>query len=420
MLDAALLRRDFAAAADNLRRRGLTLSADEFTALDERRRAAQMELENLRAQRNTRAKEFARTPQPAAGGGADIKSQLREAQQEMDAAQMAMDAYLLGLPNLLQDSVPAGVGEDDNVEVHRWGTPRDFAFTPKDHVNLGAALDAMDFATAVKLAQSRFVVLRRDLAKMHRALANFMLDLHEKKHGYEEWYVPYLGNADTLQGTGQLPKFADDLFHIGSDHLYLIPTAEVALTNVARGRLFAEEELPLRLCAHTPCFRREAGAYGKDTRGMLRQHQFDKVEMVNLCAPAQSAALLKEMTTAAGRVLELLELPYRVVALCGGDIGFAAAQTFDLEVWMPGQNRYREISSCSNCGDFQARRMKARLQNDKGQKQLIHTLNGSGVAVGRALIAVMENHQQADGSIAVPAALRPFMNGITKIGGKNN
>ena len=421
MLDVELLRRDFSAVAENLQRRGLMLAETEFESLETRRKNAQHAAETMRAQRNQRAREF------EGGGGGDSaaaakaeKSRLREAENEMHAARAEMEDYCLRLPNTLHESVPPGGGETENVEVRRWGTPPDFDFTPADHAALGGKLGMMDFESASGMAAARFVVLSSQLSRLHRALAQFMLDVHVREHGYTEYYVPQLANQSAMQGAGQLPKFAAEVYSTERDELYLIPTAEVSLVNMARGRIFDGGELPMRLVAHTACFRREAGAHGKDTRGMLRQHQFDKVELVQICPPADSYAALEEMTAHAEKILQLLELPYRVMVLCGGDTGFAAAKTHDLEVWLPGQNRYREISSCSNCETFQARRIKARLRAAKGRPEFVHTLNGSGVAVGRALIAVLENHQLRGGGVRVPPPLVPYMGGLEHIAAPKN
>ena len=334
--------------------------------------------------------------------------------------QSELDALLLGLPNLPHESVPVGTSEEENVEVRRWGTPKRFDFEVKDHVTLGEAHGWLDFDTASRFSGARFVLMRGPIARLHRALAQFMINLHTGEHGYEEAYTPYLVQAETLQGTGQLPKFEEDLFKVprdGESPLYLIPTAEVTLTNIAAGRILDTKALPIQLVAHTPCFRSEAGASGRDTRGMIRQHQFDKVEMVHIVEPAKSFEALEALTGHAERVLQLLELPYRVLALCTGDMGFSATKTYDLEVWIPSQDKYREISSCSNCGDFQARRMQARWRNpETGKPELVHTLNGSGLAVGRTLVAVLENYQQADGTIRVPEVLKPYMGGVEVIG----
>ena len=334
----------------------------------------------------------------------------------MKTIRKKLDALMLGMPNLIDDSVPDGKDENDNAEVRRWGEPRQFDFEPKDHVDLGIELGQLDFEKAAQISGTRFAVMNGPLATMHRALIQFMVDTHTRDHGYQECYVPYLVNADALTGTSQLPKFGDDLFFTGDSGLYLIPTAEVPLTNLAANEIIDPEMLPLRMTAHTPCFRAEAGSYGKDTRGMIRQHQFEKVELVQIVSPEESDQALESLTGHAEVILQKLGLPYRVVALCSADIGFAAAKTYDLEVWLPGQDRYREISSCSNCRDFQARRMQARWRNpETGKPELVHTLNGSGVAIGRALLAIMENYQQADGSIQVPEVLRPYMAGVDAI-----
>jgi seryl-tRNA synthetase len=433
MLDSRLLRTDPAAVAANLARRGFVLDTAQFAAFEERRKALQLELDRLRSERNTRSKAIGR----AKAQGQDIAPLLAEveslgdalarAETDFAALQAELDRLLLGLPNLLHESVPDGRDESANVEVRRFGEPRAFAFQPLDHVALGERLGGLDFELAGRITGARFAVMTGGVARLHRALAQFMLDLHTREHGYTEVYVPYLVNRQTLTGTGQLPKFEADLFALKGradlaaaeslQDLFLIPTAEVPVTNFARDRILEDGELPLRFVAHTPCFRSEAGSYGKDTRGMIRQHQFDKVELVQVVRPEDSYAALEALTGHACRVLELLGLPYRVVALCGGDIGFGSAKTYDLEVWLPGQDKYREISSCSNCEGFQARRMQARWRNPAtGKPEPVHTLNGSGVAVGRALVAVLENYQQADGSVAVPEALRPYMGGVERLG----
>jgi seryl-tRNA synthetase len=339
--------------------------------------------------------------------------------------QRGLRDFLLDLPNLTHESTPEGRSEADNVEVRRWGAPRTFGFAPKDHTDVGEGLGLLDFATAAKVSGARFSFLRGDLARLHRALAQFMLDTHTREHGYTECYTPYIVNAETLVGTTQLPKFEQDMFAVlkggaesDAEKLYLISTSEITLANTVRDEILPAEALPVKLTAHTPCFRSEAGSYGKDTRGMIRQHQFDKVEMVQIVHPDRSYAALEELTGHAETILQRLELPYRVVALCTGDIGFAATKTYDLEVWLPGQNAYREISSCSNCEAFQARRMQARFRNAQGKPELVHTLNGSGLAVGRTLVAVLENYQQADGSVAVPEVLKPYMAGVARIGRK--
>lgn len=423
MLDPKLLRSDLEQVAQRLARRGFMLDVSQFEALEVRRRDLQTETERLQNERNTRSKAIGQ----AKAAGEDIeplKAEVSDLGERLDAAksQLAevageLDALAASLPNLPHDSVPEGRDENDNVELHRWGTPRAFGFEIKDHVDLGAKLGYLDFEMAAKLTGSRFAVMRGPIARLHRALVQFMLDRQTLEHGYEECYVPYMVNRDSLIGTGQLPKFGEDLFRLeGDNDYYLIPTAEVPLTNFARDHIFDARELPLRLTAHTPCFRSEAGAYGKDTRGMIRQHQFDKVEMVQMVSPESSYAALEEMRGHAEAILQALELPYRVVTLCTGDMGFGAAKTYDLEVWLPSQSTYREISSVSNCEDFQARRMQARFRDPEHKKpQLLHTLNGSGLAVGRCLLAVLENYQNADGSITVPEALRAYMGGVETI-----
>jgi seryl-tRNA synthetase len=423
MLDPKLLRNDPQAVAANLKRRGFDFDVQAYGELESRRKTLQTEIEAARNERNERSRAIGN----AKAAGEDIEPlraavdalgvRMKQAEAEFTKVQSQLDGIHLGLPNLLDDSVPDGLDENANREIRRWGEPRKFDFEPADHVALGERLGLLNFDAAAKLAGARFVVLQGPLARLHRALAQFMLDLHTGEHGYRECYVPYLVNAETLTGTGQLPKFAEDLFALaGESGYFLIPTAEVPLTNLARGEILDADTLPRRYVAHTPCFRAEAGAYGKDTRGMIRQHQFDKVELVQLVRPEESYGALEVLTGHAEKILQALELPYRVVELCSGDIGFSAAKTYDLEVWLPGQGRYREISSCSNCEAFQARRMQARWRNpDTGKPELLHTLNGSGVAVGRALIAVMENYQETDGSVRVPAVLRPYMGGIEKI-----
>ena len=418
MLDPKLLRTDLDAVARNLGRRGFMLDTTAYMRLETQRKDLQTRLEQLRNERNSRSKEIgmAKTQGQDAASllaqVADLGGKLREAEQEFGTVESELTAFQLDLPNLLHPSVPEGRDESANKEIRRWGEPRKFDFKPRDHVDLGAA-GRMDFESAAKLSGARFVVLRGALARLHRALIQFMVDLHTREHGYEEIYVPYLVTASTLTGTGQLPKFEPDLFAVQGEHRYfLIPTAEVPVTNLARDEILESVSLPRRYVAHTPCFRAEAGAAGKDTRGMIRQHQFDKVELVQLVKPQDSYQALEQLTGHAEQVLQKLGLPYRVIALCGGDIGFAAAKTYDLEVWLPSQNRYREISSCSNCTDFQARRMQARWRNpETGKPELLHTLNGSGVAVGRTLIAVMENYQDEEGRIHIPEVLHPYMNG---------
>lgn len=420
MLDPRLLRTELDAVRDNLARRGFALDTAAFQSLEDRRKAVQVRVEELRGERNARSREIGKlkaSGQDAAGQMAAVQA-LGDEQADLEAQLETLQGVLqdlqLGLPNLLLDGVPEGRDEAANVEVRRWGTPRDFGFAPRDHVDLGADSGQLDFDAAGLITGARFSVLRGPLARLHRALIQFMLDLHTGEHGYTEVYVPYLVNRDSLRGTGQLPKFAADLFAVGGESdLLLIPTAEVPVTNLVRDRILEPAALPARYVAHTPCFRSEAGSYGKDTRGMLRQHQFEKVELVHIVRPEDSAAALETLTGHAEAVLQKLGLPYRVMALCAGDIGFASARTYDLEVWLPGQDRYREISSCSNCTDFQARRMAARWRNPAtGKPELVHTLNGSGVAAGRALIAVMENYQNADGTITVPPVLAPWMGGL--------
>jgi len=423
VLDPKLLRTDAEGVARNLARRGFTLDVALFATLEERRKATQIEADSLRSARNSHSKSVgvakARGDDiaPLMAQGERLAAEVARVDAELAVVQGELDAWLLGLPNLLDASVPDGRDESANVEVRRSGAPREFDFEPRDHVAIGEGLDGLDFDIASRLAGARFAVMRGGVARLHRALAQFMLDLHTREHGYTEVYVPYLVSRATLTGTGQLPKFEEDLFAVPHDpQLYLIPTAEVPVTNLARDRIFAPGQLPLRFVAHTPCFRSEAGAHGKDTRGLIRQHQFDKVELVQIVRPAESAQALEALTSHAEAVLMALQLPYRVVALCAGDVGFASAKTYDLEVWLPGQGKYREISSCSNCEAFQARRMQARWRNPAtGKPEPVHTLNGSGVAVGRALVAVLENYQRADGSVAVPDVLRPYMGGVKQL-----
>jgi len=426
MLDYKLVRTQLQDVAARLATRGYDLDVARIDALESQRKSVQVRTEQLQAERNSRSKSIGQ----AKARGEDIAPLLAEvdrmggdldqAKRELDAIQAELDALMLTIPNLPHESVPVGSDEEQNVEVSRWGTPRTFDFEVKDHVALGEQHGWLDFETAAKLSGARFALMRGPIARLHRALAQFMIDLHTREHGYEECYTPYLVQAPALQGTGQLPKFEEDLFKISRGEqadLYLIPTAEVSLTNVVSGDILDAKQLPLKLTAHTPCFRSEAGASGRDTRGMIRQHQFDKVEMVQIVEPSKSFEALEELTGHAERVLQLLELPYRKLALCTGDMGFGATKTYDLEVWIPSQDKYREISSCSNCGDFQARRMQARYRNpETGKPELVHTLNGSGLAVGRTLVAVLENYQQADGSITVPEVLRPYMGGVAKLG----
>jgi seryl-tRNA synthetase len=420
MLDPKLLRNQLADVAAQLKRRGFELDTGTIETLESRRKAIQVRTEELQAQRNRSAKSIGKAKasgediQPLLDQVAGLGEQLDTARQELDGVQDQLNELLLGIPNIPHESVPEGTGEEQNLEIRRWGEPTAFDFEPRDHVDLGERLGGMEFDSAVKLAGSRFAVLRGPLARMHRALIQFMLDIHTGEHGYQECYVPYLVNAESLRGTGQLPKFEEDLFATrGDEPWYLIPTAEVPVTNLVRGEILDASRMPLKMTAHTPCFRSEAGSYGKDTRGLIRQHQFEKVEMVQIVRAENSYEALEELTGHAETILQRLELPYRVVALCTGDLGFSAAKTYDLEVWLPGQQAYREISSCSNFEDFQARRMQARCRNpDSGKPELVHTINGSGLAVGRTLVAVLENCQQADGSIRVPNALRPYLGGM--------
>ncbi len=425
MLDAKQLRTDTDNIATQLAKRGFTLDTTTLNALEEQRKSIQVKTQDLQNERNTRSKSIGQ----AKARGEDIAPLLAAVSQlgnDLDAAKAEQDDVLAkindianAIPNLLDESVPEGKDEDDNVEVKRWGTPREFDFEVKDHVDLGFGVDkGLDFESGAKLAGTRFAVMRGKIAKLHRALAQFMLDVHTEEHEYQEMYVPYLVNANSLYGTGQLPKFGEDLFHtdLSGKKFSLIPTSEVPLTNMYRDEIVDEADLPIKMTAHTPCFRSEAGSGGRDIRGLIRQHQFDKVEMVQLVKPENSFDALDELTAHAETILEKLELPYRTMALCSGDVGFSATKTFDLEVWLPAQNTYREISSCSNMGAFQARRMQARFRNSETNKtELLHTLNGSGLAVGRTLVAVLENYQQADGSIDIPTALQPYMNGLTKI-----
>lgn len=419
MLDPRLLRADPRAVAAQLARRGYTFDVAAYEALEAQRKAVQVESEELQAQRNQRSKAIGQAKAqgqdiaPLLAEVAELGSSLDGAKARLQDIQAALDDLLLSLPNLPHDSVPDGRSEEDNQEIRRWGEPRQFDFEPRDHVALGETNGAMDFAAAAKLTGARFNVMRGPLARLHRALIQFMLDLHTQEHGYEEVYVPYIVNEDSLRGTGQLPKFGEDLFRLeGEQAWYLIPTAEVPVTNLFRDEITDGASLPRRYVAHTPCFRAEAGAAGRDTRGMIRQHQFEKVELVHVVRPEDSYAALDALTAHAEAVLQALELPYRVMALCAGDMGASAAKTYDLEVWLPSQRQYREISSCSNVEDYQARRMLARYRDEAGAKpELLHTLNGSGVAIGRALVAVLENGQRADGSICVPKRLQPYLGG---------
>ncbi|RCS59943.1 serine--tRNA ligase [Parvibium lacunae] len=424
MLDIQLLRKDLDAVVARLASRGFTFPQEQFVALEAERKQIQTRTEELQAKRNSLSKQIGIAKSKgedaalimAEVGG--IGDELKTSAARLDEVQSAMTALLQSIPNLPHESVPVGKDEHDNVEVRKWGTPKAFDFAVRDHVDIGAAL-GLDFETGAKLSGARFTVLRGQIARLHRALAQFMLDTQTQEHGYTECYTPYIVNADSLRGTGQLPKFSEDLFaakkggaDAEADALYLIPTAEVPLTNFVRDEIVANDALPIKLTAHSPCFRSEAGSYGKDTRGMIRQHQFDKVEMVQIVEPSQSYEALEAMVGHAEAILQKLGLPYRVVSLCTGDMGFGAAKTYDLEVWLPAQNTYREISSVSNCEAFQARRMQARFRNADAKPELLHTLNGSGLAVGRTLVAVLENYQQADGSVVVPEVLRAYLGGL--------
>jgi seryl-tRNA synthetase len=425
MLDSRFLRQDIAEAQAKLAKRGFELDVAAINELEEQRKALQTRTQELQSERNSRSKAIGQAKakgediQPLLDAVAHLGDELDAAKTEQDKILKQLDDISASLPNLPADEVPFGKDETQNLEVLKWGEPRQFDFEVKDHVDVGEGLKkGLDFETGVKLSGARFTVLRGGVAKMHRALVQFMLDTHTERNGYTEMYVPYLVNKDSLFGTGQLPKFAEDLFHTkalseSEDGFSLIPTAEVPLTNCARDVIFEEQELPIKMTAHTPCFRSEAGSYGRDTRGLIRQHQFDKVELVQLVKPEDSMAVLEELTGHAEHILQALELPYRKVLLCTGDMGFGSTKTYDLEVWLPAQNTYREISSCSNMGDFQARRMQARFRRQSEKKpELLHTLNGSGLAVGRTLVAILENYQQADGSVVVPMVLRPYMAGV--------
>lgn len=422
MIDPKLLRNQIDVVNAALCKRGVQLDQSLWANLESRRKALQLRTEALQAERNSGAKQVGQIKK-AGGDAAELMAKMQQvgddmkaAETELAALQAEIEQHALTIPNLPDASVPEGKGEEDNLEVRRVGVPRSFDFDIQDHSDLGEKLNLLDFEIATTITGSRFSVLKGQLARLQRGLAHFMLDLHTLQHGYTEVSVPLLVNGDSLRGTGQLPKFEEDLFKLQGDKaFYLIPTSEVPLTNLVRDQIIDEKQLPLKFTAHTPCFRSEAGSYGRDTRGLIRQHQFEKVEMVNIVHPAQSMQALEDMTACAEKVLQLLELPYRVMLLCGGDMGFGAVKTYDLEVWLPSQNTYREISSCSNCGDFQARRLMARFKAGK-KTELVHTLNGSGLAVGRTLLAIMENHQNADGSINIPAALQPYMGGLAVIG----
>jgi len=423
MIDPKLLRQSAADVAANLARRGFEFDADGYLALEERRKSLQIETEHLQSERNSSAKSIGKAKaqgediEPLLAAVKDLGDKLEASEKALQEVQAEIREIELGLPNLLADDVPTGTTEDDNTEVRRWGDPVDLGFKARDHIEIGEGLGQLDFDAAAKISGARFVVMKGPLARLQRALIQFMLDTHTSEHGYSETYVPYLVKAPALMGTAQLPKFEEDQFKtIDESPFYLIPTAEVPVTNLAADVIFDADELPVRQVAHTPCFRSEAGSHGQDTRGMIRQHQFEKVELVQFVAPDASMEALDELTGHAEVILQKLELPYRTVILCSGDIGFGSTKTYDIEVWLPGQDRFREISSCSNYNDFQARRMKARRRNpETGRPELIHTLNGSGVAAGRALIAVMENYQQEDGSIRIPDVLLPYMGGLTTI-----
>jgi len=423
MIDPQLIRNDLDNVAKQLLKRGFTLDTEQLIALEAQRKTVQVETQELQSERNTRSKSIGKAKAsgedivPLLAEVAELGEKLKAGEARLAEIQSELNEILQGVPNIPHADVPEGKSEDDNVEIRRWGEPAQFDFEPKDHVDLGVAQGGMDFETASKLTGSRFTVMSGSIARLHRALTQFMLDLHTSEHGYTETYVPYLVNADSLRGTGQLPKFSEDLFKLsGEQEYYLIPTAEVPVTNIVRDVIIDADDMPRKFVCHTPCFRSEAGSYGKDTRGLIRQHQFEKVELVQIVKPQDSDAALESLTNNAEQVLQKLGLPYRVVILCGGDVGFSATKTYDLEVWLPGQQKYREISSCSNFGSFQARRMQARWRNPETKKpELVHTVNGSGLAVGRTLVAVMENYQDADGRVHIPEALHSYMGGVTVI-----
>ncbi len=423
MLDIKLLRSDIDAVAKQLSRRGFELDVAAFQSLEDQRKTLQMTTQELQNERNTSSKMIGKAKangediQPLLDAVADLGEKLKAGEQQLSDLQGRIDEIVSGVPNILNESVPDGKSEEENVEIRRWGEPKSFDFEVKDHVDLGATNGWMDFESATKLTGSRFVVMRSAMARMHRALIQFMLDTHTTEHGYEEVYVPYIVNSDSLYGTGQLPKFSEDLFKLeGEQNFYLIPTAEVPVTNLVRDEIVDADKLPMQYTAHTPCFRSEAGSYGRDTRGLIRQHQFEKVELLQFVKPEDSEDALERLTRHAEIILEKLELPYRTIVLCAGDTGFSSNKTYDIEVWVPAQETYREISSCSNMKDFQARRMQARFRNPETNKpELLHTLNGSGLAVGRTLVAIVENYQQADGSITVPEVLIPYMGGLTEL-----
>jgi seryl-tRNA synthetase len=423
MLDPKLIRSDLNEVAQQLKKRNFILDVEVLENLEGKRKACQVATESFQNERNTKSRSIGKAKsagediQPLLDEVAGLGEKLDAAKADLAEVQQQIDTIIMGIPNLLHDSVPVGKNEDDNVEIRRWGEPKSFDFEVKDHVDLGVANSWLDFETASKLTGSRYVVMHGQMAKLHRALTQFMLDVHTTQHGYTEVYVPYIVNSDSLRGTGQLPKFEEDLFCVDKEtgH-YLIPTAEVPVTNIARDEILDASQVPMKMTSHTPCFRSEAGSYGKDTRGMIRQHQFDKVEMVQLVSADKAWDALEELTSHAEAILQKLKLPYRTVTLCSGDVGFSAAKTYDLEVWLPGQQAFREISSCSCFGDFQARRMQARWRNpETGKPELLNTVNGSGLAVGRTLVAVLENYQQADGSILIPEVLKPYMGGLEKL-----
>jgi len=417
MLDPQLLRNNLEDTAVLLKRRGYELDTKQFSALEEQRKTLQIDAQSLQAERNKKSKNIGKAKasgediQPLLDEVSSLGAKLEEAEKSLAVVQEEMNNIMMSLPNLPDDSVPDGKSEDDNAEIRKWGEPKQFDFEVKDHVDLGEALGQLDFETGAKIAGSRFAVMNAGIANMHRALTQFMLDLHTTEHGYTETYVPYIVNSDSLRGTGQLPKFEEDLFKLRAEQeFYLIPTAEVPVTNIVRDTIIEDSYMPRKFVCHTPCFRSEAGSYGRDTRGMIRQHQFEKVELVQIVTAENSEQAHEELTSHAEAVLQKLNLPYRMVNLCTGDIGFSSRKTYDLEVWLPGQNKYREISSCSNFGDFQARRLKARWRNpETGKPELVHTVNGSGLAVGRTLVAIMENYQDKEGRINVPEVLQPYM-----------
>jgi seryl-tRNA synthetase len=424
MLDIQLIRNDLDAVAARLATRGLALDVAAFRALEDERKRAQVRTQELQARRNAASKQIGDLKRKGEDASAllaemgAVGEELKQIEGTLDGIQAKLTDILLTIPNLPHESVPVGKSADDNVEVRKIGAPRTFGFAPKDHVDVGTGLGMLDFDAAAKISGARFTLMTGPLARLHRAIAQFMLDVHAGEHGYTEVYAPYMVNADSMRGTGQLPKFEEDLFAIPraeGGKLYLIPTAEVPVTNIVRDQVLATDKLPLKFVCHSPCFRSEAGSYGKDTRGMIRQHQFDKVELVQIVHPDQSYECLEQLTAHAETILRRLELPFRTVTLCTGDMGFSAAKTYDIEVWLPGQNAYREISSCSNFEAFQARRMQARYKGEKGKNELVHTLNGSGLAVGRTLVAILENYQEADGSVVIPSVLRPYMGGVDRI-----